>query len=154
MNKRTFAIPVLGATGLCLATACSSGDPLEGAWELTSFADGQVFQDLPIYTDSGDNSYEKFGSIVIGDALQGAMVMITYADDYYGSRSETRSAVMDGTETGKRTYSIETRGSFQMSLDCEIAKNDDGDDELSCSGEQFNLQSASLTAVRFDDSDE
>ena len=43
MNKRTFAIPVLGATGICLATACGS-DPIVGAWELTELADGQVIR--------------------------------------------------------------------------------------------------------------
>ena len=150
MNKRTFAIPVLGATGICLATACGS-DPIVGAWELTELADGQVIRELPRFTETGDNTYEQFGSIVIADDLRGALSLITYVSDYYGTRDEFLTAIVEGEEADGRTYALDTRGDFQTSITCEVDDDSNGDEQLSCSGQQENLQSFALTARRFED---
>jgi len=151
MNKRTFAIPVLGATGICLATACGGGEAIEGAWELTELVDGQVIRELPRFTETDDNTYEQFGSIVVAPDLRGALSLITYVNDYYGSRSEFLTGIFEGEETEDRTYALETRGDFNITFSCTVVDDEDGDDRLTCSGQQANLQSASLTARRFAD---
>ena len=150
MNKRTFAIPVAGAAGLCLATACGS-DPITGSWELTNFTDGAVVRELPRFTETGDNYYNEFGSIVVGDDLRGALTLISYVSDYYGAREEFRSSIFSGSEVDKRTYELVAVGDLQVTLSCEVGEDSDGDEELSCSGQQANLQSASITARRFAD---
>ncbi|MFT6145977.1 MAG: hypothetical protein ACJAZO_000221 [Myxococcota bacterium] len=148
MNKRTFAIPVAGAAGLCLATACGS-DPIAGSWELTNFTDGAVVRELPRFTETGDNYYNEFGSIVVGDDLRGALTLISYVSDYYGPREEFSSSIFSGTEVDKRTYELVARGDLQVTFMCEVGDDADGDEELTCNGEQTNLQSASITARRF-----
>ena len=148
MNKRTFAIPVVGAAGLCLATACGS-DPIVGSWELTNFTDGDVVRDLPRFTETGDNYYNQFGSIVVGDDLRGALTLISYVSDYYGPRNQFLSSIFSGSEVDKRTYELVARGDLQVTFNCEVGDDSDGEEQLTCSGQQANLQSASITASRF-----
>lgn len=151
MKKRTFAIPILGATGICLATACASPEALVGSWELTSLTDGEVVLELPRLTETEGNSYEQFGSLTMDETLNGALVLLTYVNSAQTTGSDFKSSIVEGmVGEDKRTYTLDARGSFRMTVDCEVT-DDAGEEELTCSGEQFNLQNISFTGRRFDD---